>query len=145
MVTFWRVSARQTSERREQPSVPHRVTTQSSAQYEQALGQQPPAPSLRTAVLSAKSAPASNRDRGDGRRRWTLVLLSLPLALVNVLGVAYYTSPPGARVRHPWHALLRPSGAVGQSAGIVAFLIFVFLWLYPLRKKWKRLAFTGSV
>lgn len=73
------------------------------------------------------------------------MLLSLPLALVNVFGVAYYMSPPAARVRHPWHALLRPSGAVGQGAGIVAFLIFAFLWLYPLRKKWKRLAFTGSV
>ena len=43
------------------------------------------------------------------------------------------------------HAWLRPSGYVGQSAGIIAFLIFVFLWLYPLRKKWKALKFTGSV
>ena len=74
-----------------------------------------------------------------------LVVLSLPLAVVNVLGVAYYTAAPAVRARHPWHALLRPSGAVGQSAGIVAFLIFVFLWLYPLRKKFKGLAFTGSV
>jgi hypothetical protein len=34
---------------------------------------------------------------------------------------------------------------VGQSAGILAFLIFLFLWLYPLRKKVKALAFTGSI
>lgn len=74
-----------------------------------------------------------------------LLALSLPLAAVNILGAAYYVASPAARVRHPWHALLRPSGAVGQSAGIVAFAIFIFLWLYPLRKKWKRLAFTGSV
>jgi len=69
----------------------------------------------------------------------------LPLAAVNVWGISYYLAAPGARVRHPLHALLRPSGLVGQSAGIIAFAIFVFLWLYPLRKKWKRLAFTGTV
>jgi len=74
-----------------------------------------------------------------------LIALTLPLVVVNILGAAYYASSPADRVRHPWHALLRPSGAVGQSAGIVAFVIFIFLWLYPLRKKWKRLAFTGSV
>lgn len=74
-----------------------------------------------------------------------MIALSLPLAIVNVLGVSYYAASAAGRVRHPWHALLRPSGAVGQSAGIVAFAIFVFLWLYPMRKKWKRLAFTGSV
>jgi hypothetical protein len=34
---------------------------------------------------------------------------------------------------------------VGQSAGIIAFVIFVFLWLYPARKKWRRLAFTGAI
>ncbi len=74
-----------------------------------------------------------------------MIALSLPLVAINVFGVAYYAASPAARVRHPWHALLRPSGAVGQSAGIIAFVIFVFLWLYPLRKKWKKLAFTGTV
>jgi len=83
--------------------------------------------------------------RGDDRSRYTLILLTLPLLAINALAVPYYAMGPGERVRHPWHKLLRPSGAVGQSAGILAFLIFVFLWLYPLRKKFRRLAFTGSV
>jgi hypothetical protein len=74
-----------------------------------------------------------------------LLVLTLPLAVVNVLGVSYYAASRAGRVRHPWHALLRPSGAVGQSAGIIAFVIFIFLWLYPLRKKYRRLAFTGAV
>jgi hypothetical protein len=38
-------------------------------------------------------------------------------------------------MRHPWHDLLRPSGIVGQSAGIATFFGFLFLWLYPMRKK----------
>jgi hypothetical protein len=49
------------------------------------------------------------------------------------------------RVRHPWHAWLRPSGTVGLTAGIVAVVIFIFLWLYPLRKKYRQLAFLGSL
>lgn len=66
-------------------------------------------------------------------------------AAVNVLGAPYYVADLATRVRHPWHAWLRPSGYVGQSAGILAVLIFFGLLLYPLRKRWKALAFTGSV
>ncbi|HEX6943665.1 MAG TPA: hypothetical protein VF128_12105 [Gemmatimonadaceae bacterium] len=67
------------------------------------------------------------------------------LLAINVAGTGYYASPMAIRVRHPLHAWLRPSGFVGQSAGIVAFTIFAFLWLYPLRKKFRSLAWTGSV
>ena len=49
------------------------------------------------------------------------------------------------RVRHPLHEWLRPSGYIGQGAGLLAFAIFVFLWLYPLRKKVRALAWTGSI
>ena len=104
-----------------------------------------PAPPLRPTVESGTASPVSERDREAARRRWLLIALSLPLAAVNIVGVSYYAAENAGRVRHPWHALLRPSGAVGQSAGVVAFVIFVFLWLYPLRKKYRRLAFTGSV
>lgn len=67
------------------------------------------------------------------------------LVLINVLGLPYYRLPLAERVRSPVHALLRPSGLVGQSAGILAIAIFFFLWLYPLRKKFRWLAFTGSI
>jgi hypothetical protein len=84
-----------------------------------------------------------------GDRKWVralvLAMLVLPLVAISVIGAPYYVAPLAARVRDPMHAWLRPSGYVGQSAGIAAFAIFAFLWMYPLRKKWKRLAFTGSV
>ncbi|MHB8839784.1 MAG: hypothetical protein ACYC7F_12640, partial [Gemmatimonadaceae bacterium] len=90
--------------------------------------------------------PAPLTDRPARRSpRVVLAALSAPLVAVNVWGASYYLASPASRARHPLHALLRPSGAVGQSAGIVAFAIFAFLWLYPLRKKWRWLAFTGSV
>ena len=67
------------------------------------------------------------------------------MVAIILAGAPYYLASPAERVRHPMHAWLRPSGYIGQSAGILAFLIFVFLWLYPLRKKWRALRFTGSV
>lgn len=74
-----------------------------------------------------------------------MVLLLTTLGLANLAGASYYLAPRGAQVRHEWHAWLRPSGLIGQSAGLVALAVFLFLWLYPLRKRWKQLAWTGSV
>jgi len=72
------------------------------------------------------------------------LLLAAPVA-ITLWGLHYYLSPIGARVRNPLHALLRPSGTVGLALGIVAFALFLFLWLYPLRKKFRWLAWTGAV
>jgi hypothetical protein len=63
----------------------------------------------------------------------------------SALGGSYYFAPVAERVRHPLHEWLRPSGYVGQTAGILALLIFLFLWLYPLRKRVRWLAWTGMM
>ncbi|MBI3567523.1 MAG: hypothetical protein HY084_04875 [Gemmatimonadetes bacterium] len=89
-------------------------------------------------------APKAEPAKGS-RGGLALTLIVLPLLAINIGGAQYYFADLGERVRHPWHAWLRPSGYIGQSAGLIALLVFVFLWLYPLRKKWKALAFTGSV
>jgi hypothetical protein len=91
----------------------------------------------------------SGRTTSDDRTRsysaWVTASITLFLAAVNVAGARYYAMPMAARVRSPLHPLLRSSGTVGQTAGIVALSIFAFLWLYPLRKRFRWLAFTGSV
>jgi hypothetical protein len=74
-----------------------------------------------------------------------LAVIIATLVAANVAGLPYYASSAAERVRHPWHAWLKSSGYIGQSAGILALLIFLFLWLYPFRKKYRWLAFTGSV
>lgn len=93
--------------------------------------------------------PATRTSAAARRGRWKIWAwtfgVALPLVAVNLIGAPYYLEPMAERVRHPWHALLRPSGTVGLTAGILAVAIFVFLWLYPLRKKYKRLAFLGSL
>src|ERR1035437_277917 len=98
-----------------------------------------PAP-VRAAVREPSAG--STRKRVDLWRTVVLVAISAPLVAINVAGARYYLAPQAVRVRDELHPWLRPSGYVGQSAGIVALLIFVFLWLYPLRKKWKGLALT---
>lgn len=84
--------------------------------------------------------PANTSRSGLPATLWVAALV-----LVNIVGASYYAAPVAVRVRHALHPTLKPSGTVGQSAGILAFLIFVFLWLYPLRKRWRALAFTGPV
>jgi len=68
------------------------------------------------------------------RRNWPLVMIVGAIVVVNLLGLEYYLKPIEERVRDPQHAWLKPSGYVGQSAGLIAFALFLFLYLYPLRK-----------
>jgi len=92
--------------------------------------------------------PAKLIEKGPDPRtgdRVALIIILGFLAFVNAIGFEYYSSPASERVRSPWHVWLRPSGYIGQTAGILALLVFVFLWLYPLRKKYKSLAWTGTV
>ena len=106
---------------------------------------------MQTSVPPATTAPRrvvqAARSRPGGLRPLhgaTIVVATL-LAGILIIGQPYYALAIAERVRHPFHAWLRPSGYVGQSAGIAALAIFIFLWLYPLRKKLRWLAFTGGV
>lgn len=95
----------------------------------------------------ADPQPASARPRGEPApvgRRVVVAILAL-LAAVNVLGLPYYTLEQAERVRSPLHAWLKPTGYVGQTAGLLSMGMFLFLWLYPLRKKIRWLAFTGAL
>jgi hypothetical protein len=77
--------------------------------------------------------------------RALLLLLFASLIIINIVGYPYYSLPAAGRVRSPLHSWLKPTGFIGQSMGIVAMILFLSLWLYPLRKKYKWLAFTGTV
>jgi len=88
------------------------------------------------------SRPARRSPPAD--RVALLALLATPLA-VTAWGIAYYAAPVAERVRSPLHALLRPSGPVGQSFGILGLALFLFMWLYPMRRSIKWLAWTGAL
>jgi hypothetical protein len=92
--------------------------------------------------MAAKPGTAGARRVDD---RWPIaVLVAIPL-LLTAWGASYYLAPAGVRLRSPLHALLKPSGTVGLTLGAIAFLGFLFLWLYPFRKRVKSLAWTGTV
>jgi hypothetical protein len=69
----------------------------------------------------------------------------IPLLVLAALGMPYYALPLASRLRSPYHEWLKPSGWVGQSVGLLAFALFAFLWLYPIRKRLKRAAFLGPI
>jgi hypothetical protein len=73
--------------------------------------------------------------RSNARNRWVLaILLAFPLA-ATMLGYSYYIGARAERVRSPLHAWLKASGPVGIGFGIAGLALFLFMWLYPLRKK----------
>lgn len=103
------------------------------------------------ATPSDKAGPVPVVSSGlrASRRNWRplawLLTIALPLVVINLMGMPYYTASLAERMRHPQHEWYRPSGVIGLSAGFLAVAIFAFLWLYPLRKKFRRLAFLGSL
>jgi hypothetical protein len=100
-------------------------------------------PSLRAAsTCTARPLEERRRERRGPR---LVVAALLGLIAANLVGLPYFLLPAGERLRNPFHPWLKSTGIVGQSAGIVALTLFLFLWLYPLRKRWRALAFTGAL
>ena len=78
-------------------------------------------------------------------RRRALIAFVGGVVALNVIGLPYFLLPIGERLRSPLHAWFKPSGYVGQSTGILTLALFAFMYLYPLRKRFRRLAFLGSI
>jgi hypothetical protein len=99
---------------------------------------------VRALASRPRTSAVTARERPRASRR-VVAVVALLLAAICVLGLPYYLLPFAERVRSPLHPWLRPSGYIGQSAGLVAVSIFLFLWLYPIRKRARWLAWTGSI
>ena len=90
-------------------------------------------------------APRSATGRKVGPDQIVLgVLCALP-GIATALGLPYYLLDRAARVRSPLHPMLRASGPVGLGFGVAGLAFFLFLWLYPIRKKVRWLKWTGPV
>jgi hypothetical protein len=95
-------------------------------------------------AISGSGSAGSARAASTPKKIVGAAIVAILLA-VTVAGLPYYTLPVAQRLRHPLHSVLKSTGTLGQTAGIVAFALFLFLWLYPIRKKFRWLSFTGSV
>jgi hypothetical protein len=96
-----------------------------------------------TLPTTATSLPDPDRMHRFRLRLAYLLALAGTIALL-VYGLAYYWSSPEQRGLSPKHAYLKPSGAIGLRLGMFGFLLFLFIYLYPLRKKWAWLGRQGS-
>ena len=100
----------------------------------------------RSRPASPAAAPArpaaAKKSRADSIA--TIVVCAIPL-VITAWGWSYYSASRAVRLRHPLRALLAPAGVVGLALGIAALALFLFMWLYPLRKHVRWLAWTGSV
>lgn len=107
-----------------------------------------PAPRPGAPALKAVARPATTPAASDAGPRESgvplFVLVAIPV-LVTAWGLPYYLEPAASRLRHPLNGLLKSSGPIGLAFGVLALLLFLFMWLYPLRKQVSWLAWTGSL
>ena len=67
---------------------------------------------------------------------WILLLLG---------GGEYYTTPLAVRGYSPMHKVLRPSGPVGQTLGVVGGVLMLMPFIYMMRKRIPALRSVGSL
>jgi hypothetical protein len=93
-------------------------------------------------ATAAISAPSKNRRHDSLLVSGYIAVIAL-IAALAIYGFNYYTLGSADRPFSPKHALLRPSGTIGLSLGFLGFGMFLVIFLYPLRKRWKWLSQIG--
>ena len=104
------------------------------------------------ATLTATPTARLSRDRSRSRAeivhrgflRLFIVAAGGLILFLSVYGFRYYTLPLELRPFSPLHSQLRSSGTIGLKLGILSVCLFGFLFLYPLRKRWKWLSTIGN-
>ncbi len=101
--------------------------------------------SANATVATAAVISARNGERAHRIRLFALYGVAIALiAGLSAYGFNYYTLSASERPFSPKHVLLRPSGSIGLKLGFLGFLIFLGIFLYPLRKAWPWLGQQGS-
>jgi hypothetical protein len=96
-------------------------------------------------TLPTTATPVTDPNRMHRfRLRLAYLLAGTAMIALLVYGSSYYWSSPAQRALSPKHAYLKPSGAIGLRLGMFGFLLFLCIFLYPLRKKWAWLGRQGS-
>lgn len=91
-------------------------------------------------------ADVRGEDERSHRRRLRVAAVAAAMAVIalTVYGGNYYVLSAVERPFSPKHELLKPSGTVAIKLGMLGFLLFVIIFLYPLRKRIKWLGRMGS-
>jgi hypothetical protein len=100
--------------------------------------------SINLTLPTTATASADSSRMHRLRLRMAYLLAAVGTIVLLVYGFSYYWSSPEQRALSAKHAYLKPSGAIGLRLGMFGFLLFLFIYLYPLRKKWAWLGRQGS-
>jgi TRAP-type C4-dicarboxylate transport system permease small subunit len=96
-------------------------------------------------AMGVATATAKDPER---RHRILIVISSLAsiglIAALTIYGADYYLLSMAERPHSPKHVLLRPSGSIGIRLGMLGVLLFLGIYLYYFRKRWKWLSRIGS-
>lgn len=97
------------------------------------------------ASVATAVAPVQNRERGHRSRVAAGYFLFATLILaLTVYGFDYYTLDSADRPFSPKYGALRPSGTIGLKLGWLGVMMFLIIFLYPLRKHWSWLMKKGN-
>src|SRR5260370_24634647 len=81
-------------------------------------------------------AAASDPEAGHKLRLLIGYIIAVALIVgIAAYGVDYYTAGPHDRPFMAKHALLKPSGRIGIKLGMLGVVMFLVIFLYPLRKR----------
>ena len=95
---------------------------------------------IQTAILTRESFEKKHRQRLIAGWVSTTAFISFFL----LYGADYYRLASNERPFSPKHAMLRPSGPIGVNLGVLGVLMFLVIFLYPLRKRWGWLGRQGN-
>jgi hypothetical protein len=96
-------------------------------------------------LAAAPTRAVSDSERGHRIRLYGLYLLAIAINLaIFIYGFDYYKLSSIDRPFSPKHHLLRPSGPIGLYLGFFGVVLFVGIFIYPIRKHWAWLMSKGS-
>jgi hypothetical protein len=97
------------------------------------------------ASVATVVAPSQDRERGHRSRVAAGYFLFATLIIaLTVYGYDYYTLGLVDRPFSPKNLALRPQGTIGIKLGWLGVVMFLIIFLYPLRKAWPWLMKKGS-
>jgi len=95
---------------------------------------------------AAPGTAAIRRLSGSGLAWGAAASLALVTWIVlGVGGARYYLTPLKVRAYDPLHALLRPSGPIGQTLGVAGTVLLLVPFLYMARKRLRGLRGSGPL
>src|ERR1700747_3306843 len=95
-------------------------------------------------VATAVTATQDNERGHRSRVAAGYFLFATLIVALSVYGFDYYTLGSTDRPFSPKHIALRPSGVIGIKLGWLGVIMFLIIFLYPLRKAWPWLMKKGS-